>query len=221
MRICCMADLHGHLPDLEPCDLILIAGDICPHSPTFSLKKPYNEALWQKKWLMDNFIPWQLRQEKAGRWVNYVAGNHDFGLSNFPANGDYYLQDSPAKFNDVIIYGTPWQPWFYDWAFNAPRDDVNEYFLAEKFSPIPKCDILISHGPPHGILDQNSDGDSVGSKALLKRIQQVKPKLVVFGHIHEQGGKQVTIDGTTYVNAAMCDLRNKPIREPLYLEIDL
>jgi Icc-related predicted phosphoesterase len=76
-------------------------------------------------------------------------------------------------------------------------------------------DILITHGPPMGKLDYvRYDNLNVGCEDLLTRIQEVKPKIHVFGHIHE--GYGYVFDGTThYINAAVLngryEYRNKPL----------
>src|SRR5690348_7504930 len=54
---------------------------------------------------------------------------------------------APAEKRNGEIWGTPWQPWFWDWAFNAPQRD-GETFLASKFEAIPAgTDIVLAHGP--------------------------------------------------------------------------
>jgi Icc-related predicted phosphoesterase len=62
-------------------------------------------------------------------------------------------------------------------------------------------DLLVTHSPPLGILDKTSKDKSVGSPALRKRVAQIKPKLHIFGHIHESHGR-VAIEGTTFMNVA-------------------
>jgi 3',5'-cyclic AMP phosphodiesterase CpdA len=94
-----------------------------------------------------------------------------------------------AEVPPVKIYGSPWQPEFFDWAFNLPRGPL----LAEKWNAIPNdTDILITHGPPHKILDL-TEGDKlhVGCEELRKLFDSgsIKPRLHVFGHIHETYGK--------------------------------
>jgi hypothetical protein len=72
MRIICTADLHGQLPDIPECDLLLIAGDVCPvedHDPTYQRK-------WSTKfrlWLADE-------QRVQAERIVWIAGNHDFSL---------------------------------------------------------------------------------------------------------------------------------------------
>jgi Icc-related predicted phosphoesterase len=65
-------------------------------------------------------------------------------------------------------------------------------------------DILITHGPPKGILDANGKGDSVGCTRLREVVDEKAPKLHIFGHIHESFGRQVS-GVTTFVNAAAQD----------------
>ena len=101
----------------------------------------------------------------------------------------------------IKIYGSPWTPFFYNWAFNLRRGQQ----IASKWAAIPDdTDILITHGPPYGVLDSASDG-SVGCKDLLDRIEIVKPQYHIFGHIHEGYG-EYTRKGTKHLNA--CSLNS-------------
>lgn len=76
-------------------------------------------------------------------------------------------------------------------------------------------DILITHGPPMGILDRvERDNQNVGCELLLEKIQEIKPKINVFGHIHEGYG-YISNGNTHFINASVLDgryvLNNKPI----------
>ena len=76
--------------------------------------------------------------------------------------------------------------------------------------------VLITHGPPFGIRDRNVTGEFTGCRDLLAAITRVRPRLHVFGHIHEGAGTQVhSALGTTFVNASMLgagyDVACKPI----------
>ena len=88
-----------------------------------------------------------------------VAGNHDQSIEAWGIPDGlrcHYLQDAGLELFGLRIWGTPWQPWFYDWAFNAPRRDGEE-FLASKFDAIPgDTDIVVAHGPPRGFGDRTS-----------------------------------------------------------------
>jgi predicted phosphohydrolase len=180
MHLVAISDLHGILPDIPPCDLLLLAGDLCPiedHHPLF-----------QSDWLHDEFRSWLGRV--PARKIVGVAGNHDFIFEKTPhlVPRDLpwtYLQDSGVEWEGLKIYGSPWQPWFMDWAFNAGPEQLERIWQR-----IPDgTDILLLHGPPRGYGDVTRQGNSTGCPHLLERIKQVQPRLAVFGHIHEGRGE--------------------------------
>jgi len=86
----------------------------------------------------------------------------------------------------VKFYGSPWQPRFFDWAFNLDRGEE----IKKKWDLIPMdTDVLITHGPPYGILDLTHEGEKVGCEELMKAVLRVQPKIHIFGHIHEAYGE--------------------------------
>jgi len=181
MKIVAISDQHGTLPKVPPCDLLLIGGDICPTA---------NHQIWfQESWLSIDFRRW-LKTVPAKRIIG-IAGNHDYIFQNAPQKVPTlpwtYLQDSSTEFEGLKIYGSPWQPYFHDWAFNLYEED-----LLAKWAAIPDdTDILVVHGPPYGHGDKvpgRHKGERIGSPGLLKRIEKIKPKLVVCGHCHEGHG---------------------------------
>jgi Icc-related predicted phosphoesterase len=108
-----------------------------------------------------------------------------------------YLEDAGCEIGGLRFYGSPWTPLFWDWAFMLPDAE-----LVEKWKAIPSgLDVLITHGPPHGVLDLTNRNDRAGSLALLHRVREAKPRLHVFGHIHEAAGRADS-DGTAFVNAS-------------------
>lgn len=147
-------------------------------------------------------------------------------------NGYYYLEDEGCTIDfvnsaaqlernnhcsvSVNIYGSPWQPEFCDWAWNLPLG--NE--LKEKWDMIPAfTDILITHGPPKGILDKSYNGTECGCDNLLDCVKnRVKPRLHIFGHIHESYGYYFD-DTTLFVNASTCNLSYKPINPPVVIHL--
>jgi predicted phosphodiesterase len=149
-----------------------------------------------------------------------IAGNHDFGLQEDLALGkdlfgDAYLLDSEAVIDGVRIWGSPWQPWFYDWAFNLPRGEA----LREKWAMIPDgIDVLVTHGPPQGLLDRTVVGENVGCEDLLVELDRVRPRLHVFGHIHEAYGT-LRIGPTLYVNASNCTLDYDPENPAIVVDL--
>lgn len=134
-----------------------------------------------------------------------------------------YLKDSAVNIEGWVIYGSPWQPWFHDWAFNLPFRDID---TAEKtWAKIPdNTEILVTHAPPEGILDMGWDG-RLGDHYLRNRLNHLgKLRLHVFGHIHEAAGKEEyeTEDGTklTFVNAAICTRAYEPTNLPIIIDLN-
>jgi Icc-related predicted phosphoesterase len=210
VNICCVSDLHGYLPEVPECDLLLIGGDIVPttmHDPSLS-----------KVWMETSFKKWLKELAKRMKIVG-VSGNHDFIFQNRPKlvpKMDWtYLQDSGTEFKGLKIWGSPWQPYFYDWAFNLYESD-----LCEKWALIPQnTDILLLHGPPYGYGDFSEYGNvHTGSPGLLARIEEIKPKLVVAGHIHSGYGRY-NIGDTIFINASYVDEKYKPANQPIVIEI--
>ena len=218
MKVTAVSDLHGHLPAVAPCDLLLLAGDLCPaddHS-TFA----------QMKFLAGPFADW-LEQVPAARVVG-VAGNHDFIFERKPdlvprtLRWDY-LQDGGAEVGGLKVYGTPWQPWFHDWAFNLYEEE-----LVKKWAKVPDgTDVLVCHGPPFGFGDAaegpGTSNRRTGSPGLLRRIEEVAPRLVVFGHIHEGRGRwEVRTPGgkgVTLANVTLVDRHYRAVHEPMTFEV--
>ncbi len=81
-------------------------------------------------------------------------------------------------------------------------------------------DVLITHGPPANILDLTISHQHAGCAELLKCIKQIKPRLHVFGHIHEGYGREEQ-DSTIFVNASTCDLRYKPSQPPITVDLEV
>lgn len=145
-----------------------------------------------------------------------IAGNHDFCLQNSPQEARAllhdltYLEDEACEIEGILLYGSPWQPWFYDWAFNLPRGPA----LQQVWEKIPfSTQVLLTHGPPYGYLDRTSRGEAAGCKDLLQRVREVGPELHVFGHIHEAYGTDLA-GPTRLVNASICDLEYVPKNAP-------
>jgi Icc-related predicted phosphoesterase len=207
--IVCIADLHEHLVDVPQCDLLLIAGDV-----SFA----FNGDLAAKQaFLTGEFKDW-LERVRA-KEVVLGAGNHDQSIEAHGLPDDlccHYLEDAGVELFDLRIWGTPWQPWFYDWAFNAPRHD-GERFLASKFDAIPDdADIVVAHGPPRGYGDRTRD-EHVGSTAMTATLERVQPRLMVCGHIHPGYGRYQLGD-TEIVNAALVDDQYRPVNPVVSLE---
>lgn len=206
MKIIAISDLHGQLPELPECDLVLIAGDICP-SPYFPEIKA---AIQHAYWLDSDFRPWL--QKLRCKQVVGIGGNHDVlfegkALIKSLQLPWVYLQDDGYEFEGMKIWGCPWSvppvvtggKWPFEWTFAC----ATEKEAAKKASLIPSdTDILVSHAPPFTICDVTKYGKmSAGSSALLNRVQDLRLKLHVFGHIHEGFGRMY-IGDTVFANCS-------------------
>jgi Icc-related predicted phosphoesterase len=199
-RIVCTADLHENLIAIPSCDLLLIAGDV-----SFAFK---GDLAAKQAFLAGEFKAWLDRVPATD--VVLVAGNHDQSIEAWGLPHGlrcHYLEDAGVELAGLKLWGTPWQPWFYDWAFNAPRRD-GEAFLASKFDLIPDdTDVVICHGPPRGFGDYNGRPDGqphVGSTALTEALERSQPRLMVCGHIHSGYGRY-RLGATEVINAALVD----------------
>lgn len=215
MKIVAISDTHErvHLLKMPPGDVLIHSGDITNRG---SIPKLAEFA----KWLKDQ--PYEHKVIICGNHdFCFQNANHDIAVNLIQEAGAIYLQDSGTTIDGVNFWGSPWQPWFYDWAFNLPRGAK----IAEKWSFIPDdTHVLITHGPPRGILDLVEE-DWGGSKHegcddLINRINQLSQlKLHVFGHLHFQGGHTFKRHSKVFANAAMCDDKYNCNRKPVVVDI--
>lgn len=222
INITTISDTHGKhdLLDVGSGDLILHAGDCTPRGSNADIEE---------------FLRWYGDLDFEMKVL--VAGNHDFGFENNPDYceelcknyGVVLLNDSGVKFHGLHIWGSPVQPWFHNWAFNRMRNEVmattKHPYIGNHWNLIPKnTDILVTHGPPQGILDKTADrydrmGASVGCEVLRKKIEEIRPVLHVFGHIHEARGVEIDRSGNspiTYVNTSSLNLQYRPYKEKAF-----
>lgn len=196
MKIAATVDLHGNLPEVPECDVLVIAGDIGPAKNWYHRGK--SEAI---EWLNGPLTKW-LKSVPA-KYIIAVAGNHDFIAQRKPQKMRslpwIYLCDESSMINGVKFYGSPWTPELMDWAFNE-----TERQLANRWRKIPlDTDVLITHGPPFKLGDRNRSGEYCGSTSLKawRETTNVLPQLHLFGHIHECAGQS----GYGWANVSFVD----------------
>jgi len=201
---------HNQIPLewLEPADCIIHAGDISSMGYLHEIK---------------NFCSWFSKLDQYKHKI-FIAGNHDWGFERNPNDVSLiikefpnitYLQDSSVEIEGIKIYGSPWQPEFFQWAFNLQRGPE----IQEKWDMIPlDTDILITHGPVygHGDFVPGPRGGYVGCKDLLDTIvTKVKPKIHIAGHIHCGYGESFA-GNTHFINASTLNeqyiVTNPPIK---------
>lgn len=210
-KIVCISDTHNmHARVTVPeCDILIHSGD-------FTLDGNRSEVY--------NFAGWMGAQPATHKIA--IPGNHDFFCQKeskaakqiFAHHSVQLLIDEHTMQGGFKIYGSPWQPWFYDWAFNFRQYDGTQATTC--WAKIPSdTNILITHGPPKNILDRVAhkginSSYNVGCEYLKERIDQLSDlKLHVFGHIHESYGMEGH-NGIIYANASACNLQYTPDNPP-------
>lgn len=203
MKILCISDTHYKQKSLQipECDVLIFSGDCCNTGAIFEF---------------EHFVVWLASQSDKFKKAIVVAGNHDWCcMINKPlcvqvltdALGDkaIYLEDSECVIDGIKFYGSPWQPEFCSWAFNKPRGEK----LKQVWENIPDdVNVLITHGPPHGICDKTVQNMHVGCEELFNRVRKLDNLFLhVFGHIHSGNGVATSEEclGVSFCNAAICN----------------
>lgn len=247
MKIAVSSDWHGNLPSktdrrkISECDLLLLAGDIFSHITHYNYRglDPIGSFL---KELTDNKIPvvmtpgnhdfqiynaWLDQNPKSAEWIAQHTVPRmrvcteklsiDF-LKEFL--GITVLIDSQIEINGLKIYGTPWTPEFYRWAFMLEEDDLHEVY-----DRIPTgLDILLSHGPPR-VSGFNLDtvlGDKdrhCGSLSLTAAISRAQPRFMFCGHIHTGDHIETKLRSTSCRNVSLLNEDYEVEYSPFILEI--
>lgn len=132
----------------------------------------------------------------------YVPGNHDSSVEAGRITkeeclemGIHLLINETVEVEGMKIWGSPYVPTFGDWSFMKARNNISEIWDQMDL----EADVLVTHGPPYGILDlavknyRDSYGVSllkyiehVGCKSLLKKLKESNAKLHCFGHCHSK-----------------------------------
>ena len=235
MKIVAISDTHGKHHDLQvpDGDVLIHAGDMCKFGTLDELAE------------FDDWMGTLPHPVKIA-----IAGNHDAPFANHlelakaTVTNYTYLQDEafviaegapldaqPIRGTDVVIlngrpyppavrsvkfYGSPWTPPFQDWHFMAEPVEI-----AKKWAAIPQdTDVLITHGPPHGVgdlvwIDGHQGCRKLGAAVWLR----VQPKLHIFGHIHEGYGMYGRGVPTTSINASVVNEHYQLVNDPVVIEI--
>jgi len=204
MRLVCLADthnLHHHLPIPEG-DVLIHAGD-CTDGGT------RNET--------NNFLRWM--QEQPHPYKILIPGNHDFFfekkelLRTIP-HGIHVLLDQELVIQGKRFWGSPVTPGMINWAFNRERGKAMQLH----WDLIPRnVDVLITHTPPYGIMDQIESGERLGCEDLLKTLKDVQPAVHLFGHIHYSSGF-LKRENTAFYNLSILDESGRIMQSPLVID---
>lgn len=214
MKLVCISDTHNKHEDMDD----LPDGDVLIHSGDMTLLGKSKELKRVSEWLLD-----QPHKHKI-----VIPGNHDLSLDpDFKGRGSLppievaekyfkhftFLRHESVTLEGVKFFGSPHTPQFFDWAFMYPR-----HLGAEIWRNVPDdTDVLITHGPPYGILDFSNE--HAGCPHLRDRVLEVQPKVHIFGHIHEGYGLDM-LGETLCINAAICGINPcVPVNPPAFVEV--
>lgn len=204
MTVVGISDTHGHHKGLivPPGDILIHAGDF-----TFLSRQSIRE-----------FDEWLGKLPHRCKVV--IPGNHEYALEQDPRlRGQFthatLLIDQATQVAGLNLWGSPVTP-LYGGAFG----NVSDAARARVWASIPvDTDILITHGPPYGILDgERSSRDHAGCAELLQAVMRVRPRLHIFGHVH--GGYVIMqTERTIFVNAALDELDSNAARRPIVIDL--
>lgn len=206
-KIAIISDTHGsHEKVSLPADI-----DIFCHCGDFTAGK--------EGWL--KFLGWVSKIPCKHKIV--VPGNHDRMVEKFPAMatrefeeaGVHLLIDSGIECEGLRFWGCPWTPEFCGWAFMAYESELKKHYAKIPVS----TQILLTHGPAYGILDETKFGDLTGSTELDERILKVNPYLHCCGHIHEAYGTEI-VEGITRANVSVMNERYDLVNPVTVVEFD-
>lgn len=174
-------------------EVLILAGDMVPARNPADLE-PFLLALGQLRYQL----------------IIVVAGNHDHIFQRFPRQSRqmlsaatiHYLEDEGLEWGGLRFWGSPWTLWRETASLESMAFAAGPDAIAEKWVLIPdNTDILITHSPPHGILDGSDYGFSFGCPLLSQRVAEIQPLVHIFGHVHEDRGiMQLHDNPTTFIN---------------------
>jgi Icc-related predicted phosphoesterase len=182
MKIWHISDTHGYhdlLKVPDGVDIVIHSGD-CSNP-----RDPYNNEPEVRE-----FIHWF--KGLPIKHKVYVAGNHDTSIEkrlvtkqDFIDYNIIYLENEYVEIEGLKLFGSPHTPQFGNWAFMKSREKLERFWRNAIHEP---CDIVITHGPPKGILDKSYDKigrmESCGDRSLLNQVLAMQPAYMCFGHIH-------------------------------------
>lgn len=202
-RLVVISDTHNYHDEIK-----MPEGDILVHCGDATVMGSIQE--------ITDFTKWWRKQDFEHKF--FVAGNHDINWDLYRrAWANSMVENMHGKAQEIMglkFYGMSWSVLYGQWAFMLPERE-----LANQWSNISNdTDVLVTHGPPYGLLDANKQGNSCGSPSLREKVMEIKPKLHCFGHIHESYG-HFEHNGIEFVNAAICDAAYDPRHAPMVIDL--
>lgn len=211
MKIAAISDTHGRQDwVIPPCDVFIHAGDMT------------GRGSFQETALFAAKLREQMSNPGGPQHAILVPGNHDECFESMPgAVRDLFgpvvhiLCGEGIVLKDVRFYGSPWTPPFMNWHFM--KDEVQ---LAALYQSMPAAvEVLITHGPPFGVLDPGWKIEHAGSISLRNAVAARSVKHHVFGHLHAAGGQSVQQGDTNFHNVSGCDEEYRLVNQPRVIEV--
>ncbi len=208
MKLVCISDTHGKYENIK-----LPKGDVLIHAGDITTRGSQEQLVEFCNWL----------KILKYKYIILIAGNHDkfCQISGdetkkiFKHKNIFYLNESGCEIEGIKFWGSPWTPKFGNWFFNIVPGEEKKYW--EKI-PL-NTDVLITHGPRWGILDENTFIENCGCPILGEKIDQITNlKAHIFGHIHESYGT-INHQHVKYVNASVCNFMYVPENLPIIIDV--
>ncbi|KAJ3761626.1 Metallo-dependent phosphatase-like protein [Lentinula raphanica] len=206
-RFVCVSDTHAKQFPVPDGDVLLHSGDltnsgtiaefertmnwICglPHRTKIIIAGNHDLTL-HAGWYEENHHRWSASghamPQDRGLILDLLKGSKAREANVVYLQNEFYTFQAKEGCRSWSVYGSPWSPEFYNWAFGYTAAEGPA--LVSKFQ---KADILLTHGPPRNILDRTNGGDLPGCPALATALPRLRPRLHLFGHIHEAHGAHI------------------------------
>lgn len=217
LKIVAISDIHCRQEEviIPECDILISCGD-------YSFRGTSHEVKMFHQWF----------NKQPARYKISVQGNHEKGVEKYfdlskkvaeEACPDvYFIDEGLIEIEGTKIWCSAITPFFCDWAWNRQRGEE----IKKHWDRIPlDIDVLVTHGPPKGILDICYDWDMVtvrdrvGCEDLWNKILELKQlKHHFFGHIHGSYGHK-EFNSIHFWNVAICDERYQSRNLPIIVEL--
>jgi Icc-related predicted phosphoesterase len=215
MKLVLVSDTHAShdLLDVPACDVLVHAGDFTRHGTI-------DESIAFFRWL----------GSAPARAKIVTAGNHDTAAAEQPElmrdlareHGVTWLIEEGAEVLGLRVWASPLSPRHGDWVFQEERGAPS----ARRWTFPAGLDLLVTHAPPHGVLDRIIHGDDVGCEALLEAVRARPPRLHVFGHVHEAHGEASLpdvptrfINASSFISTSVRSARTLAVRPPTVVDL--
>ncbi|THU83279.1 Metallo-dependent phosphatase [Dendrothele bispora CBS 962.96] len=203
-RFVCISDTHSHAFPVPDGDVLLHSGDLTNTGTVKDFEKTMDwicslkhglkiiiagnhDLTLHTGWYDNNWSRWHKKPKPLEPIMQLLTGPRAKGANVV------YLQDAQYQFQAKeggrtwSVYGSPWSPEFWNWAFNYNPGEEAENIV----SKFPKTDILLTHGPPHRVFDITTGQDYPGCQSLASNLPKLRPRIHLFGHIHEAHGAYI------------------------------